>query len=179
MAYPNSIARDRDKGIFQRLCVAPAPNWTIMASRLTVQLVMITILTLICFIIGYQNDHIQLTASNYILGFLMSLIGGAVYLSLGQTIVGLVKNPETVNAVSRMIYIAFIMVGMFAGFGAMGDIAKNAAIWSPYGAVQTILSTTFGGSAWTQHSYMALLATIGYTIVFAILGIRWFKWSTR
>src|SRR5580704_12623858 len=41
MGYSNSIARDREKEIFQRLRVAPAPNWTIMGSRLTVQLVMI------------------------------------------------------------------------------------------------------------------------------------------
>src|SRR6202048_1550648 len=38
MGYSNSIARDRDKGIFQRLRVAPVPSWAIMASRITVQL---------------------------------------------------------------------------------------------------------------------------------------------
>src|SRR6266567_4124355 len=27
MGYSNSIARDRDKGIFQRLRVAPMPSW--------------------------------------------------------------------------------------------------------------------------------------------------------
>ncbi|MEO7047674.1 MAG: ABC transporter permease, partial [Ferruginibacter sp.] len=38
MGYSNSIARDRDKGIFQRLRVAPVPSWSIMVSRLVVQL---------------------------------------------------------------------------------------------------------------------------------------------
>src|SRR5258705_9514003 len=33
MGYTNSIARDRDKGIFQRLRVAPVASWSIMASR--------------------------------------------------------------------------------------------------------------------------------------------------
>src|SRR5882724_9773484 len=28
MGYCNSIARDRDKGVFQRLRVAPIPSWT-------------------------------------------------------------------------------------------------------------------------------------------------------
>src|SRR5438045_9080802 len=40
MGYSNSIARDRDKGIFQRLRVAPLPAWCIMVSRLAVQLLM-------------------------------------------------------------------------------------------------------------------------------------------
>src|ERR1700754_1121646 len=47
MGYSNSVARDRDKGIFQRLRVAPASNWAIMASRLTVQLIMIIIMTIV------------------------------------------------------------------------------------------------------------------------------------
>src|SRR5450432_2912825 len=33
MGYSNAIARDRDKGIFQRLRVAPVPTWCIMTSR--------------------------------------------------------------------------------------------------------------------------------------------------
>src|SRR3984885_5549664 len=32
MGYSNSIARDREKGVFQRLRVSPLPLWTIMAS---------------------------------------------------------------------------------------------------------------------------------------------------
>src|ERR671932_696330 len=40
MGYTNAIARDRDKGIFQRLRVGPIPSWTIMASRLIVQIFM-------------------------------------------------------------------------------------------------------------------------------------------
>src|SRR5882757_9401849 len=34
MGYSNSIARDRDKGVFQRLRVAPISSSTIMLSRL-------------------------------------------------------------------------------------------------------------------------------------------------
>src|ERR1700751_5893993 len=33
MGYSNALARDRDKGIFQRLRVAPVPTWSIVLSR--------------------------------------------------------------------------------------------------------------------------------------------------
>jgi ABC-2 type transport system permease protein len=52
MGYSNAIARDRDKGIFQRLRVGPLPSWAIMASRLLVQVGMIIIITTAVFIIG-------------------------------------------------------------------------------------------------------------------------------
>lgn len=179
MGYSNSIARDRDKGIFQRLRVAPAPNWTIMASRLTVQLIMILILTIAVFLVGYQYDHITLSATGYVTGFLMSIVGGAVYLALGQAIVGRITNPETVNATSRLIYIVFIMVGMFGELGMLGDFVNHAVKYSPYGTVRAIVNAALTPASWTNQTSIALLITLGYTAVFAFLGIKWFKWNTK
>ena len=179
MGYTNSIARDREKEIFQRLRVAPAPNWTIMASRLTVQLVMILLLTIVVFLVGYQYDHISLSASGYAGGLIVAMVGGAVYLALGQAIVGRLKNPETVNATSRLIYIAFIMIGMFGELGMLGDFIDKAVKYSPYGTVKSIVSGALTPSAWSSQTTIALLVTLGYTAVFAFLGIRWFKWSNK
>src|SRR5208283_1467065 len=61
MGYSTSIARDRDKEVFQRLRVAPIPSYFIMMSRLTVQLAMIFFLVIITFIAGYNLDKITLT----------------------------------------------------------------------------------------------------------------------
>jgi ABC-2 type transport system permease protein len=179
MGYTNSIARDREKEIFQRLRVAPAPNWTIMASRITVQLVMIMTLTIVVFLIGYQYDHISLTVGGYVAGFLVAAVGGAVYLALGQTIVGRLKNPETVNATSRLVYIAFIMIGMFGELGMLGDFIDKAVKYSPYGTVKSIVSGALTPGTWTAQTTIALLITLGYTAVFAFFGIRWFKWSNK
>jgi ABC-2 type transport system permease protein len=179
MGYSNSIARDREKEIFQRLRVAPAASWTIMGSRLAVQLVMIVLMTLIVMVVGYQYDHIVLTPMGYIAGILASIAGGAIYLALGQAIVGRIKNPETVNATSRLIYIAFIMVGMFGELGMLGKYFNEATPYTPYGTVKSIVSGAMTPSTWTSNTTLALFLTLGYTFVFAFAGIRWFKWSTK
>ncbi len=179
MGYTNSIARDRDKGVFQRLRVSPLPLWTIMASRLIVQLTLILVLTLLVFISGYNFDHISMTAGGYALTIVASIIGGAVYLSLGQVIVGRIQNAETVNSTARLIYFGFIMVGMFGQFDTFGVAFKNAVVWTPYGTVKDVLSASLEPNHWTSHTTAALLLTIAYAIVFATLGIKWFKWSTK
>ncbi len=179
MGYSNSIARDREKEIFQRLRVAPAPNWTIMGSRLAVQLVIITLLTIVVMIVGYKYDHIVLSAGGYIAGMLTAIAGGAVYLALGQAIVGRIRNPETVNATSRLIYIAFIMVGMFGSLEMLGDFLDKVVKYTPYGTVRSIVSGALTPSTWTNDTTLALLITLGYTAIFAYLGIKWFKWSAK
>ncbi len=179
MGYSNSVARDREKDIFQRLRVTPSPNWTIMGSRLAVQLVMITFLTIIVMLVGYQYDHILLTPGGYVAGFLMAMVGGAVYLALGQAIVGRITNPETVQATSRLIYIAFIMIGMFGAFGMLGDFFNKVSKYTPYGTVNAIVTAGLKPSSWTSDTTTNLLLTLGYTVIFAYLGIKWFKWSTK
>jgi len=179
MGYTNSIARDRDKGIFQRLRVAPVANWTIMVSRLTVQIVMILVLIIAVFIVGFYVDKISLTPAGYVFGFAMGLIGGAVYLGLGQMIAGLIKNPETVSATTRLVYFAFIMIGMFGELGMLGTEVQAIVKWSPFGSVKRIVSDSLQPAHWTIQSTQALLATIGYAFVFSLLGIKWFRWNTK
>src|ERR1700712_1798032 len=60
MGYAISIARDRDKGVFQRLRVTPVPTFFIMLSRLMVQLAMIILLIIFVFIVGHNFDKITL-----------------------------------------------------------------------------------------------------------------------
>lgn len=179
MGYTNSIARDRDKGIFQRLRVAPAPNWTIMISRIFVQLSMIALVTTAIFIVGYDYDKITLTPAGYAFTYLTAIVGGAVYLALGQVIVGLIKNPETVNSTSRLVYFTFVIVGMFGGLGMLGKQVEQITQWSPYGTVQTIMANGMVPGSWTMDTTNALLVTLGYTLVFAVIGIKNFKWNTK
>lgn len=178
MGYSNSIARDREKGIFQRLRVAPLPAWSIMASRLLVQLLMILLMTLAVFIAAINIDHVNdITATGYILGMLAAFVGGAVYLSLGQVIVGLIKNPETVNSTTRLVYFVFIMVGMFGSLGLLGDEFKDIVNWTPYGTVKTIVMSALKPASWGKDATNALLVTIGYTVVLVTIGIKKFKWK--
>jgi len=179
MGYAISIARDRDKGVFQRLRVTPVPTFFIMLSRLMVQLVMIAFLTLLVFIVGHNFDKVTLTPAGYILTFITAFVGGALYLGLGQLIVGLVKNSETVNSTSRLVYIAFIMLGMFGELGLFGIQLKDIIHWSPFGTVKTILAASMEPSAWTSQTSIALVVTIIYAVIFSYLGIKWFKWESR
>ncbi len=179
MGYSNAIARDRDKGVFQRLRVTPVPAWCIMASRLIVQLTMILLLTTVIFLVGANYDGVTLTPAGYALAFVISFIGGAVYLGLGQMIVGLVKNAETVNSTSRLVYFLFIFLGMFGDLGLLGDKLKGMIHWTPYGTVKTILAASMQPSGWTAQTSLALLVTILYAIVFSFFGIKKFKWNTQ
>jgi ABC-2 type transport system permease protein len=180
MGYSNSLARDRDKGIFQRLRVAPVPTWAIMISRLMVQLVMILIVTSVLYIVGYKYQNIKLTAAGYALNYITAIISASVYLALGQVIVALTKNSETVNAVSRLVFLCFVVIGTFASIpNFLPDQIAEIMRWSPYGTVKILMAAGMVPGAWNMDATYSLLITLVYISVFATIGIRKFKWDTK
>ncbi|GEP89018.1 ABC-2 type transporter [Chitinophaga terrae (ex Kim and Jung 2007)] len=179
MGYSNSVARDRDRGIFQRLRVGPVAGWTIMTSRLVVQIAMIVLMTVLIFVVGYFFDHIEISASGYLVGLLMAVIGSGVYLGLGQAIVGLIRNPESVNSTTRLVYFAFIMIGMFGEFGVLGKEVELLATWSPYGTVRKVLAAGLAPATWNMETTYAFFASVAYSLVFIIVGVKYFKWDNK
>lgn len=179
MGFATTIATHREKGIFQRLRVTPASTSQIMISRILVQVVQMLVMTIVVFIAAYFVDHITLSVGGYITSLIASLLCGAVFLGLGLALVGLVARAETVNAVTRFVYIAVVVLGLIGELGVLGNVVKQIVLWSPYGTVKVALLASMSPSTWSTNASLALLATLVYIIVFAFVGIKWFKWSSN
>ena len=130
-------------------------------------------------IIGTRIHHISPSVGQYALVLLVSILGGAVFLSIGQALVGLVKSADTMQAVARVLLAVLILLGTLGQSGALGSFWSSVSTWSPVGAVMTLFAAVLKLSAWYSHDTYALLACAGYIILFAGIGIRWFQWDAR
>jgi len=54
MGYTLTVARDRERGVFQRLRVTPAPTWAIMASRLLIQVLANFVITIVVLVVAAE-----------------------------------------------------------------------------------------------------------------------------
>lgn len=179
MGYSVTIARDREKGVFQRLRVTPAPTWTIMASRLAMQSIANLIIALLVVVIGTRLHHLSPSPGQYALVLLVSILAGAVYLSIGQALVGLVKSADTVNAAARLLYIALVVLGTIGLTGTLGSAWQSITRWTPVGTIMTLFAGVLNLSAWGARDTESLAACVAYIVVFAGIGIRWFQWDAR
>lgn len=179
MGYALTVARDRELGVFQRLRVTPAPTWTIMSSRLATQSVANLAIALVVLVIGTRMHHISPSAGQYVLVLLVSILGGAVFLSLGQALVGLMKSADTVNAVARIIFIALVLLASLGQSGALGSAWQSISRWTPIGLVMTLFAGVLNLSAWSVRDTLALVVSLAYVVVFTGIGIRWFQWDAR
>lgn len=177
--YTLTLAGDREAGVLQRLRVTPAPTWMIMTSRLLVQVIANLIASTVVVIVGAVVHGLTLNAGQYVLVLVVAVLGAAVFLAIGQTVVGLVKSTSAVNAISRLLMGLLIVLGLTGGTGLLGDTMKTIADWSPVGALMTLFSDVLNQSPWNVQDTYSLLACAGYIIVFAFIGVRWFRWDAR
>src|SRR6202165_1629083 len=105
IGYSLAVARDRDTGVFQRLRVTPVPTWTIMVSRWMVQLGAVLVMAIVVLVVAALFVGVTLPPQDYLFTVLVTLLGSAVFLSIGQAIVGLIASADTLNAAGRLLYV--------------------------------------------------------------------------
>ena len=179
VGYSLAIARDRDTGVFQRLRVTPAPTWTIMVSRWIVQLGAVLVMAIVVLVVAALFVGVTLPPQDYLFTVLVALLGSAVFLSIGQAIVGLIASADTLNAAGRLLYVPLIGLSLFGDTDRLGTTVELVSRWSPGGCLETLLSAAMGATPWSGQLWGALFASLGYTVVFAVIGIRWFRWVSH
>lgn len=177
MGYALTIARDRERGVFQRLRTAPISSRDIMVSRIIVQLAVILIMTIITVAFGYEIDHIAIGVGPFFLVLIAALIGGLSFLALGQLVVAFTKTSEGTSAAVRLVYFPLAVLGAIGEIGVFGNIVKQITVWSPFGTMESLLQAAIQPSSMALHTLWALIATLAYGIFFAAIGIKWFRWS--
>jgi ABC-2 type transport system permease protein len=179
LGYALTVARDREKGVFQRLRVTPAPTWTILSSRLAMQSMANLIIALAVVIIGTRIHNISPSVGQYALVLLVSILAGAVFLSIGQALVGLVKSADNVQATARVLFAGLIFLGILGQTGGLGGFWESVARWSPVGSVMTLFAGVLRLSTWQSNDTLSLVACAGYIVFFAGIGVKWFQWDAR
>jgi ABC-2 type transport system permease protein len=177
--YSLTLARHRELGVFQRLRVAPVPTWEIMISRIIVQAAAMLGMAIIVLAVAVVGLSVHLSAGAWLLTLAMVVVGGAEFLGIGQAIVGLIRSSETVRAVAPVVFIPLFALSIFSHLDVLGSAFEIVSRWSPGGVVTTILVAAMQPRTWTLGTWGALAATIAYAAVFAGIGIRWFKWTSR
>jgi ABC-2 type transport system permease protein len=179
LGYSMTVARDREKGVFERLLVTPTPPWAVMISRLVVQVIAMLSMAIVTLVVAGVFLGVVLAPEALVLTLLAVALSSAVFLSVGQALVGLVRSADTVNAVGRFLYIPLFALGLLGHVDVLGTTFETIARWSPGGAVTAMLSASMNPSTWSSETWSALLASVMYSVLFAGIGIRWFQWRVR
>lgn len=177
MGYALVMVRDRELGVFRRIRITPCPAWIIMSSRWFVQLGIMIGMALVTVAAARLVDGIQIGPIGVFKLLLAVLISGPLFLSLGQLAVALFQGTEAVGSATRMIYIAILVMGILATTLNKNSPWLVVAQWSPVGVARAVMINALASDSFGLQAVYPVLATVAYTVVFASVGIVWFRWT--
>jgi len=144
-----------------------------------VQIIVDVIMTVVVVIIGGIIYQTVFSAGQYLLIAGVSVLGGAMFPSIAQALVGLVRSAIVVNAVGRILYIVLLLLGLLGSTGLLGFTMQSIASWTPVGAMISLYSGVLNLSRWDWTDSTGVIAALGYILFGAVIGIRWFRWESR
>ena len=114
--------------------------------------------------------HVSPAASKYALVLAISVLGGAVFLAIGQALVGLVKSADTVNAAGRILMIVLILLGLFGDPAPRRTWESAPTSGFPVGVVMNLYAGVLDLGSWGSRDWLCLVACGGYIAACGAVG---------
>lgn len=174
ISLPNTLVRDREMGWLRRISTTPVHPSRLLGAQLILDLVLAAVAVVVVIVGGTAIFGAPLTV-NLPLFILSVALSIAEIFSLGLVVVAWAPTETVARAVSGpLFFVLLFLSGLWVQPALVGEPLKLIMWYSPSGAaVRAILGSVFNQSP----PVTTLLALAGYTVLFAFLAIRYFRWE--
>jgi ABC-2 type transport system permease protein len=174
ISLPNTLVRDREIGWLRRISTTPVHPSQLLGAQLILDLVLAAVAVVIAIVGGTVIFGAPLSFD--IPFFIISVVlAVAEIFSLGLVVVALVPTQSAASIVSGVLFFALMFLsGLWVQPDVVGGPLQVILLYSPSGAaVRALLYSVFGATP----PVTILVALVGYTLVFAFVAVRYFRWE--
>jgi len=174
ISLPATLVRDRETGWLRRISTTPVHPSRLLGAQLIVDLVLAAVAVVIIIVGGTVifGAHLQVSIPFFILSSVLAI---AEIFSLGLVVVALVRTQIQGQLVGGVLFFALLFLsGLWVQPAQISGPLQTVMWYSPSGAaVRALLYSVFN----TRPPVTTLLTLAGYTLVFAFVAIRYFRWE--
>jgi ABC-2 type transport system permease protein len=174
ISLPNMLVRDREIGWLRRVSTTPVHPSRLLAAQLIFDLVLAAVAIVILIAGGTAIFGAPLTVD--IPFFILSVaLAIAEIFSLGLVVTALARTQTVTSAVGGVLFFALLFLsGLWVQPLQISGPLREIMWYSPSGAaVRAILYSVFHATP----PATTLLTLVGYTIAFAFVAVRYFRWE--
>jgi len=171
---PVTLVRYREMGWLRRVSTTPAPPSRLLAAQLILNLVL-ALAAILIVIFGSEfifGAPLEVGIPYFILSIVLSI---AVIFSLGLVVAALVPSQTVATGLTGLLtFLLLFLSGLWIPPATVGGPLATIMYYSPSGAaVRALLYSVFN----TAPPYTAIVTMVAYTVVFAFIAIRYFRWE--
>jgi len=171
---PITMVKYREIGWLRRVSVTPEPPSRLLAAQLIINLVL-ALAAILIITFGSElifGASLDVGIPYFVFSVVLSI---AVIFSLGLLVAALVPSQSVASGASGgLIFLLFFLAGLWVPPATVGGPLATIMYYSPSGAAaQALLNSVFN----TAPPYTAIVTMVAYTVVFAFVAIRYFRWE--
>ena len=175
LGMPTTIVSERERGVWRRYRLLPAPGWIFLASTLLARAVLLVTAALLQLALAFAfGMPMPLHPAQMLVAFAAASFA---FLGFGLVIAMLVDNVPSVQALGQCIFLPMLMVGGVAvPLESLPGWAQHLSLFAPGRYAVEALQLSATGTGLSQAGFdLAALVAIG--IAGAIAAAAMFRWD--
>jgi len=173
-AMPATLASYRDKGYLKRLSTTPVGAPRLLAAQILIVLGLSAFVVTLIVLVARIAFNVPLPSqfAGFVVAILLTMCAIS---SLGMLIASVAPTQRVAGAIGSLLFFPLMFfAGLWVPQQQMGHLLRSISQYTPLGAaIPSILNAEAGN--WPSATH--LLVLVGYTVVFAGLAIRLFRWD--
>jgi ABC-2 type transport system permease protein len=173
-SLPNVLVRYREIGWLRRVSTTPVPPSRLLGAQLILSLIFALAMILIVIFGGeiIFGAPLNVGIPFFVLSIILSI---AEIFSLGLVVAAIAPSQTMASALSGVLFFLLLFLsGLWVQPVQVGGPLQTIMYYSPTGAaVRALLYSVFN----TAPPYTTLVTMVAYTVIFAVIAIRYFRWE--
>ena len=174
LGLPSTLVRDREIGWLRRVSTTPVHPSRLLAAQLVINLIF-ALVTVVVVIFGGDVIFGAALAVNVPFFVLSIVLSIGVIFSLGLVLVAIAPSQAAANALGGVtVFGLMFLSGLWTPPELVGGPLATIIYYSPSGAaVNALLDSAFN----QVPPYTTLVTLVVYTVIFAFIAVRYFRWE--
>jgi ABC-2 type transport system permease protein len=170
----------RERGILRRVQATPLPAWQLIASYVLARLALVLVQSAAILATAALVYHAEFSWAGVLAAAPLALVGGLVFLLLGQLISAAAPTSGAAGAIGQVVYFPLMFVSdLFVPIGMLPGWLAGVTRWTPATMLVDMVRPALVPVPAAEPAALNLAGLAIYGLVALALAARLFRWEQR
>lgn len=170
----------RERGVLRRVRVTPLPAWQMIAAYVVARLLTVLVQSVAIIAAAVLLYRASFTWSGVVIALPLAVIGGLVFLMLGQVIASIAPTSSAAGAIGQAFYFPLMFVSnLFLPIEQLPAWVVGITRWTPATMLVDMLRPLLVPIPAAQPAWLNMVGLACYGLLALFLSARLFQWEAR
>jgi ABC-2 type transport system permease protein len=170
----------RERGILRRVQATPLPAWQLIASYVLARLALLLAQSVAIVATAALVYHAEFSWGGLLVAAPLALVGGLVFLLIGQLISTVAPNSGAAGAIGQVVYFPLMFVSdLFVPLGMLPGWLAGITRWTPATMLVDMVRPALVPVPAARPAALNMAGLMIYGLVALALAARLFRWEQR